>query len=124
MIGHAARALARIRWTRGDVGEFLGRHLSEPKAHVFFEPPARAMSPARFAAAMSRRPIALDRRTRLLYSGDRFHCNGEVHRAEGKAAMLLRRLADARCLPPSTDAPQEFTALARGWHAAGYLHFD
>jgi 50S ribosomal protein L16 3-hydroxylase len=124
MIGHAARALARIRWTRGDVGEFLGRHLTEPKAHVFFEPPARAMSPERFAAAMARKTVALDRRTRLLYSGNRFHCNGEVHRAEGKTATLLRRLADARRLPPNADAPREFTALARGWHAAGYLHFD
>ena len=124
MIAHAARTLARIRWTRGDVGEFLGRHLSEPKAHVFFEPPARALSVARFAAAIERRALVLDRRTRLLYSGSAFHCNGEVHQAKGKAAALLRGLADARRLAPGPGAPEAFIALARDWHAAGYLHFD
>jgi 50S ribosomal protein L16 3-hydroxylase len=124
MIEHAARALAGIRWTRRDVAEFLGRHLSEPKAHVFFDPPARPLSAARFAAATGRKALVLDRRTRLLYSGNAFHCNGEVHRASGESAARLRRLADDRRLAPQEKAPQAFLALARDWHAAGYLHFD
>jgi 50S ribosomal protein L16 3-hydroxylase len=124
MIEHAARTLSRIRWSRRDVAEFLGRHLSEPKAHVFFEPPSRALSPAKFAAAMARKALVLDRRTRLLYSGNAFHCNGEVHRASGGTAALLRTLADERRLAPPGKPSREFLALARDWHAAGYLHFD
>lgn len=124
MIEHAARVLARIRWSPGDVGEFLGRHLSEPKAHVFFEAPARPLPAARFASLLARKALALDRRTCLLYSGNLFHCNGEVQRASGEAALLLRRLADARRLAPHAGAPPEFVAMAREWHAAGYLHFD
>jgi 50S ribosomal protein L16 3-hydroxylase len=124
MVEHAARVLSRIRWSPAEVAEFLGRHLTEPKAHVFFAPPARAWPAARFAAALARKALVLDRRTRLLYAGGTFHCNGEVHRASGETASRLRGLADERRLAPQAGAPADFLALAREWHAAGYLHFE
>ena len=38
MIDQVADMLAQVRWDRSMVAEFLGRYLSEPKAHVFFDP--------------------------------------------------------------------------------------
>src|SRR4051812_13300356 len=41
MLIHAARVASRIRWSPGRVREFTGRLLTEPKPHVFFDPPRR-----------------------------------------------------------------------------------
>src|SRR5260221_3880849 len=61
LVDHMARTLASVRWNRNAVREFAGRFLSEPKAHVFFDPPARAAALGRFVAEGSRRGLALDR---------------------------------------------------------------
>lgn len=39
MIDATGAAIEAVRWKRGDVADFLGRYLSEPKARVFFDPP-------------------------------------------------------------------------------------
>jgi 50S ribosomal protein L16 3-hydroxylase len=122
LLEQAGRALARIRWGAGDVKEFTGRFLSEPKAHVFFEPPARPLSLARFMAAGARRGIALDRRSRLMFSGSMFFMNGEVVTLRGDAARALRSLADDRRLAAGIAAPRSFWETAHAWHAAGFLH--
>ncbi len=38
-----------VRQALPGFGDWLDRHLSEPKAHVFFDPPTRPLSPAAFA---------------------------------------------------------------------------
>ena len=60
-----AAMLAAIRWDRDDADRFLGTYLSEPKATVFFSPPAPALSFASFRAAARRHGARLDRRTLL-----------------------------------------------------------
>ena len=84
LLAHVERTLARVRWNRADAIEFAGRFLSEPKAHVYFTPPARPVPRSRFDAAAARRGLALDRRARLLHAGGKFFLNGErVPRAPG-----------------------------------------
>src|SRR5919106_4561412 len=71
MLRYTNTYLRGIRWSRADAERFLGEYLSEPKAHVVFEPrPVRR--------ALARSIVRLDPRTRLLYSGRRFFINGET----------------------------------------------
>ena len=122
LLEHVARTARSIRWGAAELRDFAGRILSEPRAHVFFDPPARPLPPARFAAAAARRGLVLDLRSRLLFSGSMFYMNGEPARASAAAARVLRRLADERRLAAPLAAPREFWALAHAWYRQGFLH--
>jgi 50S ribosomal protein L16 3-hydroxylase len=121
MLRHAARALREIRWTPEVVREFVGCHASEAKAHVFFDPPARVPTRARFVRECATRGVALDPRTRLLFSGTMFFINGEAVAVEPAARETLRALADRRRLEAPVEAPPQFWELAHAWHARGFL---
>ena len=121
MLRHAARAIGAIDWSPRVVREFAGRQLSEPKAHVFFDPPARPVTLARFSRECARRGIALDPRTRLLFSGTMFFVNGEAVAVDRGARALVRTLADRRRLEAPLEAPPQFWKLAHEWYAQGFL---
>jgi 50S ribosomal protein L16 3-hydroxylase len=123
LLAHVAKTLQRIRWSTRDATEFAGRFLSEPKAHVVFKPPARLVSAARFESSARRRGLALDRRTRLLYTRGAFFLNGEMVAAPAVCAPWLRTLADARRLDPAADAPAALLTLFHDWHCRGVLRF-
>ena len=117
MTRFAARALARISWTRADVGDFLGRHLSAPKAHVVF----RA---GRGSPRLAGREAVLDARTQLLYDRDRFYLNGESFRPRAAQRAALRTLADARRVPAARLVRAGLAARLRDWYRCGYLHLE
>src|SRR5690348_16848774 len=100
LMEHVARTVRSIRWHEGAVREFAGRLLTEPKAHVFFEPPARPLTRRAFEARARRQGLRLDSRSRLLFSGTMFFLNGERVEAPPAARPALRRIADARALAP------------------------
>jgi 50S ribosomal protein L16 3-hydroxylase len=111
LIGYAERQLARIRWQRSDVADFLGRFLSNPKPNVVFR------------GETARGKIAvLDPRTQLLYAGKRFFINGEsfVPRAGQRAALAL--LADHRSAPFVALKRAGLGARMHEWQRAGFLH--
>lgn len=122
LLAHVARTLDRIRWRPRDALDFAGRFLSEPKAHVYFTPPARPLSRARFEAAAARRGLVLDRRASLLHARGRIFLNGETVDARGVCAAWLRKLADSRTLGGMAGAPSPFLELAHEWHTRGFLH--
>ena len=121
MLDHAERTLARIRWDRRAVREFAGRFLTEPKAHVYFEPPARPLAPAAFRRAAQRHGLALDRRSRLAFSGTMFFMNGEPLHVPREARATMRGLADARRLAAPVEAPASFWDLAHEAYRRGYV---
>ena len=121
LVRHVARTVGRIRWTDGDVRAYAGRLLSEPKAHVYFSPPARALSEAAFARAVERSGLTLDPRSRLLFSGPRFFLNGDTLEAPAEARGLLRRLADARRLAPPLHATRPFMRIAYEAYLSGFM---
>jgi 50S ribosomal protein L16 3-hydroxylase len=121
MIGDAQRRLARIRWGRREVERFLGEFLSQPKAVVQFDRPARPLPPRRFAAQLLKSGVQLDRRSLLLYHGTVFHINGETVQVGRAVRPLLARLADARSLPAGTAPPGELADLFYTWYRLGYL---
>lgn len=119
--GHFSRALANVRWSRADVREFTGRFLTEPKAQVFFDPPPKPLTRARFALEASRRGVALDPGSRLGFSGTMFFLNGETVRVAGPARAAMRRLADARRIAPPVEAPPAFWDLLHDWYRRGFV---
>jgi 50S ribosomal protein L16 3-hydroxylase len=121
MAEHAARAIAKIRWSDAELREYVGMHLSEVKAHVFFDPPRRPVAPARFAALATSRGLDLDPRSRLLFSGTMFFINGERVAVHARARALVRRLADRRRLDAPLEAPAELLEVAYAWYLQGYL---
>jgi 50S ribosomal protein L16 3-hydroxylase len=122
MLEEFTRTLRAIRWSSAQVRAFAGRFLSEPKAHVFFDTPARPMASTRFKRDARRHGLVLDRRSRLLFSGSMFFVNGEAIRVEPGCARVLRRLADRRRLAGPIEAPGAFWELAHGWYRRGFLH--
>ena len=92
--------------------DFLGCHLTEPKAHVVFSRPARPLSPRAFAARAARHGVRLALPTRMLFRGRTFFINGEARPTGAAAARLLSRLADRRSLPPRVPPRPRIGAAA------------
>jgi 50S ribosomal protein L16 3-hydroxylase len=113
MLRYTLGYLSRIRWSRADAERFLGEYLTEPKAHVVFEPrPARGTL------------VRLDPRTRLLYSGGRFFINGEMVELGAAQRTALRELADRRVAPAARLARGALRGLLSAWQKAGYVHYE
>ncbi|MDP2787594.1 MAG: cupin domain-containing protein [Pseudomonadota bacterium] len=111
---------AAARWDKAEIADFLGRYLSEPKSHVFFDPPARPKTLATFTKALRKHGVALDARSQMLFRSDAFFMNGERAEAAPALCPTLRDLADKRHLPPGEYA-EEIVALLHLWYLAGYL---
>lgn len=120
MANRLKEMIRSIRWTDRDMEDFIGRYLSDPKPNIFFDPPVRPISYARFHKLACERGVALDARSRMLYLGRAFFMNGERLEVEQAIQVLLQHLADRRYLP-ATDLDEVFTSLLYEWYRAGYL---
>src|SRR5690606_21046543 len=120
-VRQAETMLARIRWSRREIEDFLGHYLSEPKAHVQFERPRRVMPLDAFARTLARRGVRLALTSAMLYRGSRWYLNGEAIIAAPEWRATLRGLADRRALPPGTTVDDALLNLLHEWYAAGYL---
>ncbi|MGE5160209.1 MAG: JmjC domain-containing protein [Betaproteobacteria bacterium] len=123
MVGRINDALRSRRPGRRDTQRFLLRYLTEPKAQVVFERPARPLPARRFAAVAARRGIALARPTRMMYAAGEIGINGECVSMPAGCGESLRGLADRRALtsPAVAQLPPAALALLHGWYAAGWL---
>lgn len=122
MVDQIERMLAGIRWSRADVEAFVGAYLTEPKSHVFFDPPEEPLSRKRFDTALRARGFALDPRSLLLFSAAGFHLNGEPLEIDAALRDTLATLAHRRALPADAfaDAPDGLTALLYDWYENGF----
>jgi 50S ribosomal protein L16 3-hydroxylase len=118
--------LAPMRAAAGDTAHIkrcLGRMLTEPKSHVFFDAPEPALTIAKFRVRALSHGVELDLRSRLLYDSDMFYFNGTELKATPFDTMYLRQLADTRRLPPGVLAivadslllTMLFDAYREGW---------
>jgi len=122
MVDQVAAMLDRIRWDRGAVRDFLGEFLTEPKPHVFFDPPERPLSRSRFVRMAAMRGLRLDLRTQFLFAGNRFYLNGEGLPAVAAADRAgLRRLADRRELPDLSGLGETGVDLLYDAYRNGFL---
>ena len=126
MCAAIAERVSRMRFTADDIESFAGRHFSEPKPHVVFDPPA-PMSRVAFVRRAGMRGIALDLRTTMLYRGRRLFVAGDevVLPTEGRA--LFHRLADRRRLDATATAgllvDDRAATLLHEWWQHGWIVF-
>ena len=95
----------------------LGEYLTEPKGSVWFdEAPTDGWTVAS--------GCQLDARTRMMYDNQHLFINGESHRAKGADALLMRKLADQRCLTAHElrRASRAAVGLLEEWAESGWLH--
>jgi 50S ribosomal protein L16 3-hydroxylase len=121
LVDHCVAVLARVRWRRGDVAEFLGRYLSEPKPHVRFSRPASPLARRAFERAARRAGVRLAAATGMLFRGGRVYINGESVAVSGRTRTCLQHLADARGLPGGASFTPAAAELLYTWYRAGYL---
>jgi len=129
MIDTLVSQLEKVRWGQKEVEDFLGRWLSEPKSHVFFDSPETPLSEARFVREASSRGISLSARTQLLYRRNRYYVNGEPLEVPVSARSTLRRLADHRQLNAEECAnfeqkDHEIVEILYDWYASGWLELE
>ncbi len=120
MLDQVAAMLKAIRWDKDMVADFLGNYLSEPKSHIFFDPPERPLKAAAFAKTVAKRGVRLDPRSQLLFRGAIFHMNGERLAALPETHAALQSLADHRSLPPG-PVDTALLPILHEWYVAGYL---
>ncbi len=121
MVEKVAAMLRDIRWGRGEVADFLGRYLTEPKPHVVFDPPPRPLGRGRFEHAARRHGVALGLKSQMLFHGAAFFINGEALHPEPGLRPWLVRLADQRRLDRLEAAPAALFDLLYDWYRAGYV---
>jgi 50S ribosomal protein L16 3-hydroxylase len=122
MIGKVERILGRISWTRGEVAEFLGSFLTEPKPRVLFYPPRKPLSEKAFSRASRRDGVELALASLMLYAKENMFINGEPYKMDGVLAPPMRRLANARRLPGHRISRQGPVAdMLYRWYRAGYI---
>lgn len=117
----AAVVLDQLRWGRSDIDEFLGIHLTEPKANVIFGPPRRCLAQGPFFRRIHVAGIRLSLPSRMLTSGRRIFMNGEASLVGRGALMALQALADRRRLEPSFELDGEAARLLYNWYCVGYV---
>jgi 50S ribosomal protein L16 3-hydroxylase len=116
--------LKGITWDRATSARFLGSFLSDPKPHVYFEPPASPLSSSAFAQRVAKYGAHVDRRTRLLYDATHLFINGVALPWPANGAAALRRLANDRSLGPKgvRGLSPETAAILYNWYCDGYVH--
>ncbi len=122
MLDQIEAMIARIKWTRRDIAEFAGRYLSEPKPNVFFDAPEAPLGRAAFDRQANKDGVALNPKSRLLFTGKHFFINGEAFAPAADEVAALKQLADRRRL----DAPLPSALRQRlyDWYEAGWLEID
>lgn len=123
MLIAADRSLSKVTPTRDDIAIFLGEYLSEPKATLFFDPPAKPLSAARFAASAKAKGIRLHRKTRMLYHGAHIFINGESFQSSRRDKSILIKLADQRELESSIlgNGSQDLKDSLYDWYEQGWV---
>lgn len=111
----ARAALSQLLGDPLALARSLGEYLTEPKANVWFEAGA---------VATLTQALVLDRRTRMMHDEHHIFINGESYLASGRDAMLMKRLADDRCLSAADlrRASRAARELLLAWSEAGWLH--
>jgi 50S ribosomal protein L16 3-hydroxylase len=123
MLAQISDELNKVRFTEDDIAIFVGEYLSEPKANVFFESPARPLTLARFTAALNKRGVALSRKTQMLYRGKHVFINGESFAAGRADKTSLTLLADQRRLDSEAAAKVSTDVLEAlyTWYEDGWI---
>lgn len=121
MLHQVESAISKIHWAKADITDFLGCYMSEPKPHIFFDPPDNPLPEKKFFHAVQNTGITLDLKTQMLCHKGTVFINGEAYSANKNGYQILRVLADHRNLPATPDCPPDVLAMLYQWYANGYI---
>jgi 50S ribosomal protein L16 3-hydroxylase len=121
MLRQVENAIKRIKWDKTDIANFLGCYLSEPKSHIFFEPPDNPCSFKSFQKELKEHGISLDLKTQMLCQNNCVFVNGESNPVDKASYTILRSLADRRQLEAISSVPETALNLMYQWYMDGYL---
>lgn len=113
--------LTQIHWSQHDIEQFTGAYLTEPKPHIFFDPPQRPLSQAAFLKRADRRGVRLALKSQMLFHKRTLFINGEAINIAGSNLKHLTQLADQRTLPSAAGLDEAARALLYQWYVSGYL---
>jgi 50S ribosomal protein L16 3-hydroxylase len=122
MLAKIEAMIARIKWSKHDIADFAGRYLSEPKPSVFFDAQDVPLTRAAFSKQANKSGVALNPKSRLLFTREQFFINGEAFTPASDEIAALQQLGDHRRLSP----PLATGLLDRfyDWYEAGWLEID
>lgn len=122
MVNHVADMMRRLPWQVEQLGPFLAKYFSEPKAYVVFSP-NRKLSLEKFKQRVAQNGIVLDLQTQMLHWQGHYFINGES--VPQMDANLLNILANRRQLAVSLcqgDALDSLLPWLHEVYQAGYVH--
>jgi 50S ribosomal protein L16 3-hydroxylase len=109
------------RMTALALGEFVGCYLTQPKSHVEFVAPDRAMSQATFCQQARRRGLRLDLRSRMLFDEGGFYLNGQPMRFSAPLTApqrtRMQQFANTRQLSPANTQNRLLQNLHPYWQS-------
>jgi 50S ribosomal protein L16 3-hydroxylase len=117
MIDKVTDILEQIRFGKKEIAEFLGKYLTEPKTHVFFNAPEKILSRKAFLKLAKTKGICLDLRSQMLFTDRAIFMNGEAY----SMVPLLKKLADDREITFSAPENSLAEELLYTWYLDGYL---
>ena len=121
MLCQVQHVIEKIQWNKRDIADFLGSYLSEPKPHIFFDPPTKPLSQARFEQGIQTRGVSLSPKSQMLCHGNTVFINGAAHTVNKDVYKLLRTLADARQINATDNVPPQALELLYQSYLDGYI---
>lgn len=121
MLLKTSAILNQIQWKSADVEKFLGIYLTEPKPHVFFDPPLAPLSRGIFLRQAKRVGVQLDLKSQMLAIKNMFFINGDVHAVSRTSCQLLKAFADNHRMIFSENVDEEISDLFYQWYRYGYI---
>ena len=121
MLRQVETIIKQVRWSKRDIADFLGCYLSEPKPHIFFEPPPKLPGRARLIKTLQTAGVALDLKSLMLCYQGKVFINGTAHAVNQDTYDCLRVLADTRQLQGRVKISPEAVDLLYQWYADGYI---
>lgn len=121
MLEQVETMLERIHWTQKEVVDFLGCYLTEPKPHLFFEPPGNPLTKASFNRQAQKIGVRLAPQSQMLFRNGNFFLNGEcigIRKAGSRTALQI--LADRRQLL-SAEVETDLLPLLYEFYLDGFL---
>ncbi len=122
MVSNVAAMMQRLSWGSAQLGPFLAKYFSEPKAYVVFSP-NRKLSLEKFTQQAAKNGLVLDLQTQMLHWQGQYFINGEA--VPPLSANLLNILANQRELAAPLcqgDAVKPLLPWLHEMYLSGYLH--
>ncbi|MDT7849796.1 cupin domain-containing protein [Methylophilus sp. VKM B-3414] len=126
MVSQVAGMLRRLPWETEQLGPFLAKYFSEPKAYVVFSP-NRKLSAEKFLQRAQQSGLVMDLQTQMLHWQGQYFINGERVSVSAEAGPLLNTFANQRLLTAAdcqTAAIHPLLPWLRGIYLSGYVHFS